>query len=497
VRRGLLTTCLAGAASAMLVLWTLYGAFGHRVITYVYTSDHGAFAGIANRLMGQRSQTPLVDYLVRADTLVLTASLRALAVLAVAIVLVAAIKRVRIVLYGVPVVLSVGLVLLAVLELYPPLAYALNLDAVEYYTYKNILVPDSELVYRTKPLLHVGLLESGDAGPYGIKAARTASDWVTDDEGFRNPRALSSTDVVLIGDGMLNSGLTWEETFGARLEKHLHGLKVANLATSGHGPFQFVRALEVYGVGKQPKLAVLAINEGNDLQDVEKYLQWKAGAPRTFTGGYEVGIANPFLRLRTALSQTWKLVSQQCWDIAAAGFFSAVGNRQARYPLARDLAMIRLQGRDAFPMIFVDRQDTRPADALQSAAEWRHLVGLVSRFKTICHDHGIVPAMLFVPTAAHIYAEHSTDQSGPGWLSLRAGQIAAKMNQETAVANLSAQLGIPFISLSAPFEEAAARGEVLYDAFSVHLTPRGTEVAGVYVAGKVADLNARLDGFRQ
>jgi hypothetical protein len=55
-------------------------------------------------------------------------------------------------------------------------------------------------------------------------------------------------------------------------------------------------------------------------------------------------------------------------------------------------------------------------------------------------------------------------------------------NQRTAVGNLAARMGIPFVDVSAPMKEAAAHGEVLYYTYDTHWTPRGHEIAGRTVA---------------
>jgi hypothetical protein len=480
--------------AAMFVLWALYGAFGHRVVRCLYASDRTALGGIVDRVMAGRSETPLDDYIVKADTLMLAGSLRALSVLALVGLLAAALRRPKAVLSAVTGLLLIGVGLFASLELRPSLAYALGLDSVDYYFYRNILQADADLVYRGKPSLRFSIVESHDARPFGVTAQRIASNWATDEEGFRNIRSLKSAEVVLLGDGMLNSGLTWADTLGARLENHLHGSRVSNLGISGHGPFQFIRTLEIYGISKRPKLAILAFNEGNDLDDIDKHMAWKAGSPQSFTGGYEIGIPSSMQRFRTALGQTWLFVRERCWDLAAAGVFRALGDDAARYPFAHELAQIRLRNGQPFPMIFVDRQKTESTDVLERDARWERFKDLVAQFKTICHEHHIAPAVLFVPTAAHIYAEYSTERSGTDWLRVRDAQIAAKGYQERAVANLSADLGLPFISLSGPFEAAASRGEVLYDSFSVHLTAPGAELAGAYVAGRLLDLQLVAEG---
>jgi hypothetical protein len=488
-----LLACVAVVAVSVIVAWGIYVLAGHSAITGLYGSDTGVWRGVRERLMAGRSDVRLEDYIARADTLMLDATFKALALMALLMIGAAAIRRPSIAACGAVLLPLLAVGLFALLEVNPALAYPLRLDAIEYYNLKNTLVPDRELVYRGKPLLDMRLVETADLRSYGLRQVDSVSEWTTDEDGFRNARGVPSCDVVLIGDGMLNSGHTLNDTFGARLERYLNGPTVVNFGTSGHGPFQYVRTFEVYGIKKRPAVAILAFSAGNDLHDVAKYLQWKTGSRRVLAGGYEVGISDSALKFRTVGSQLWKHAREETWHAAATGVFGALGGSPALRPMAGHLAMVRLQGA-AFPMVFIDREDPRSPAEIESSDSWRRLTELVARFKAVSLQHDIFPVILFIPTAAHIYAEYSTPESGPEWLKVRDQQIAAKMNLETSVARLSHDLEIPFISLSPPFEAAAREGKALYDWFSVHFTPKGVDVAGAYVADRLKNLVAAAKG---
>jgi hypothetical protein len=370
------------------------------------------------------------------------------------------------------------------LDARPQLAHIVGLDSVEYYGYRNTLLPDADLVYRSKPFVRSRVYESLDARPYGIDTIPTTSEWATDEEGFRNVRTAASCDVVLIGDGMLSSGRTVAETFGSRVEHHLRRC-VANLGVSGYGLFQYLHALERYGVRKRPAHAVLAFNEGNDVQDIEKYTAWKSGSSASLSGGYEISISSRAMRLRVAARQTLNHFRGKLWQHAASAVFEDSGVAR---PLAGDLAWIRLPTDAVFPMVFIDRVPTQSTDAIQRTENWQQIKTLLSRFHALCAEHDISPWVLFVPTAAHIYAQYSTDRSGRDWLQVRDEQVRAKENLEVALAQLSAELGISFISLTAPFEAGAKNGAVLYDSFSVHLTAKGADIGGQHLAEALAAL---------
>ncbi len=469
---------LIGVAG-IAVSWLVYAFVGHRVVEHAYRSG----SQLVRYVMAGRSDTPLQTYVDRADTLMLVATFWAIPLLALA----AAFKRPMALLKGVVSLAVVAVVAVVALEAKPQLAQIVGLDSVDYYFYRNTLLPDADLVFRSKPLVRNHVNESNDARLYGIDTVPTLSEWATDEEGFRNARAAASCDVVLFGDGMVSSGRTLSETFGSRVEHHLRRC-VANLGVSGYSPFQYISAFERYGIPKRPTHAVLAFNEGNDVQDIEKYTAWKAGSPKSFWGGYEVAISSPVVRLRVAAGQTLNYVRGRLWQRAARAIFAHSGTA---HPLVGDLAWVRLPNQAVFPMVFVDRVPTENADAIQRTENWQQIRTLLSRFRALCVQHNITPSILFVPTAAHIYAQYSTDRSGREWLLVRDEQVRAKDNLEVAVARLSAELGIPFISLTAPFEAAAQNGAALYDSFSVHLTAQGADIGGRHVAAALAALGDR------
>ena len=471
--------------TGIAVFWLGYALVGHRLVEHAYRSD----SPLVRYVMGGRSDTPLQMYVDRADTLMLVVTFWAIPLLA----LVAAFKRPIALVKAVVSLAVIVVVAVVALEAKPQLAHIVGLDSVDYYFYRNTLLPDSELVYRSKPLVHNRVYESLDARAYGVDTVSTQSEWATDEEGFRNARAAASCDVVLFGDGMLSSGRTLAETFGSRVEHHLRRC-VANLGVSGYSPFQYISAFERYGIPKRPTHAVLAFNEGNDIHDIEKYTAWKAGSPKSFWGGYEVAISSPVVRVRVAASQTLNHIRGRLWQHAARVIFPHSGTA---HPLVGDLAWVRLPNQAVFPMVFVDRVPTENADAIQRTENWQQIRTLLSRFRELCVEHNITPSILFVPTASHIYAQYSTDRSGREWRLVRDEQVRAKDNLEGAVARLSAELGIPFISLTAPFEAAAKNGAALYDSFSVHLTAQGADIGGRHVAAALAALDGRSRDARR
>jgi hypothetical protein len=99
-----------------------------------------------------------------------------------------------------------------------------------------------------------------------------------------------------------------------------------------------------------------------------------------------------------------------------------------------------------------------------------------------CDENGISLIVMYIPAAAHIYAEYSTKQSGENWLQMRDEQIHAKNNTEEAMRHVVEELDIEMMSLTPVLEEAARQGKLLYYPLDPHWNPEGTEIAARYVA---------------
>ena len=204
---------------------------------------------------------------------------------------------------------------------------------------------------------------------------------------------------------------------------------MANLGTSGHGPFQYIRTFEVYGLKKRPKISILAFDEGNDLEDVEKYLEWKSGSWRSFSGGYEIGIANPAVRLAAAFSQTGSYVRQEGWDAAATTIFGAMNDEESLHPRG-NLAMIRCR-RDHVSMLFIDREQF--SRQRNERTENRRLE-LVAKFRSLS-EHDSLPIILFIPEPAPF--TRNTPQTS-GAVGRKCGTSRSGENAcEDAIADLS------------------------------------------------------------
>jgi hypothetical protein len=388
--------------------------------------------------------------------------------------------------------LITSLALFSFFEFAPSMIRPLRMDLISpYHAYKASYVYDEQLAYRERPFNHIhsdDFRGSHYSPIFRVDIPPRIVDWQMDEHGFRNSRAANSSEVIALGDSFLEFGESAADTFVGRLENHLDGARVTNLSKSGYGPPQYLEVLKRYGVKYQPKYALFGFYEGNDIPNIRDYLVWKSGAR---DNKYVfLRYAQPsFLRrywaaLDTAAVSIWRMVRLPI-DLTLDNVAHNGGYGSEIHP---SLGLLQLAGGSHEPMLFVDRLNANESsEEMLKKEEWRELERVLIEFKRVSAERGIVPIIVYIPSAAHIYAQFSTEASGHAWLRLRERQIAAKKNTVEAFKRLAQTLAIEVIDLS-PHLEAIAKEKLLYHRLDSHWTAEGREAAAAFVA---AELRAR------
>jgi hypothetical protein len=247
--------------------------------------------------------------------------------------------------------------------------------------------------------------------------------------------------------------------------------------------------LERYGIKRNPKIAILAFNEGGDLSDTTRYLNLKnSGIWPEYLGGYEAGMTDPVRKFKTAFSETWTYLQNRTWSFTEYLIVTLLPHRLLP-PASNYSANLELPNGRRLTTVFIGTQNTKPPQEIEEGEDWRQLEQILIQFRRLSAEHSITPVILFVPTASHIYAQYSmSKEGGLYWMQMREDQIRAKHNLESALRETSERLGIAFLSLSTIFEPAAERGEMVYDTVSVHMNSDGLELAADYVAKELLHL---------
>src|SRR5262245_46589345 len=460
--------------SSLAAAWLLYLLVGHRLIGAMYRNES---LEILNRLIAGRDSTALAAYYEKADTMMRMTTVVVLS----AFVVVALLFRARLLAKTALLCMSFFVTTLSLfifLEMFPTAIPYLHLQRIPYFGLKFRSLPDPVLVLRKRP----GRV--GNACPYyGDKYSPlyrvdvrpfTYGNYVLDQEGFTNAGTMRSVDVVVLGDSYVEFQLDAHDGFGARLAK-VSELTVANLGVGGYGPFQYLELLKRYGIGRTPKYALFCFFEGNDLMDVHNYLRWQRGGTYAYLGD----LSRPVLqRYALALEETAQFMTKTSWLRIQMAFAARGHWPNGVHP---DVVLLRL-GNETHQVYLAYKNDLRPPDKIQRSPEWQALTRILQEFKAVSIANGIVPVVVFIPTAAHIYTGYSTAQSGVNWLRLRDAQTRARANVEESMIRLTRELQIRLIDLVPAFDLAASNGRLLYYPFDTHWNSEGRQVAAEAVA---------------
>jgi hypothetical protein len=463
----------------LVASWIVYGLFGYRLIESMYKGESIA---ILNNLMEGRMSTSLEKYYEEASRLMWIVSFRVVVSFIVIQILVYLGIFKKMIYFTLFFVLY-SFLLFCLLEAFPAFTKHLGLYSIAYYAYKENYIPDDTLVFREKPLKQYKVSDfRGDkySPIYHTEVPPLTIYGSTDKEGFSHNSHIDPSDVIVIGDSYIASGLNEADSFGSMLER-LSGLTVTNLGVGGYGPFQYLEVLKRYGLKRKPKYALFSFFEGNDISDIKSYLLWKNGAPyNTLPIGYRSSSSYFILRRYfLAITDTISYLSENLKE-KAAQFFSNKDNQYSREgEIHPDLALLHLGNENHKVLLFYKIKVNKD---LLNSEEGVALRKILMEFRSICTENNIIPIVLYIPIAAHIYAEYSTNESGTNWLKMREEQIAAKANVENAISHLVQELHMQFIDLVPTFEAAAKDGKLLYYPFDTHWNSEGRSVAAAYVA---------------
>ena len=465
---------------AIVMTWIGYLLVGQQVIATLYNSQ-GSW--IADKFMAGRASTPIEAYYRRADVVLVHGTLW----LVVAYITVRLLMRnARGVFLSVFSFLVSSFLLFCLFETFPSLIATAHLDGFfGYYAYKTSYIPDPELVFREKPFNRriIRDFTGTQYSPrYRIEVQPLTIEWIMDKDGFRNQRAVDSSDVVVLGDSYVEYGSTEADTFVGRLAAKLPGFTLRNLGKSGYAPAQYLHVLKRFGLQYHPKFALMAIYEGNDIQEVRDYLLWKSGRTSELRG-YLFEFATDSLWRRYAVAVAATLVEMRKAIGAVDELFldklaTARGYPQKIHP---DIAILNVGGR-FYPKLFIDKLPETTTDQMLATEEFEAIKNIFSEFREVCQTNRITPVILYIPTALQIYAHYTTEASGSQWLQVRNRQIAARENTEKAIKVLADGSRVDLISLTPVFQRAASEGKMVYYALDAHWNAEGREIAARFVA---------------
>jgi hypothetical protein len=318
-----------------------------------------------------------------------------------------------------------------------------------------------------------------------------------DAQGFRNPEALARADIILLGDSFTEgSRVTDHRTWAYQLRDRTNR-SIYNLANSGDDPQKYLAKLRNYGRPLAPKLIVLGLYEGNDFRRTRSLQDSTEG------GGLRDRIKryrkfSP-LRLRTRqlmINVFGPINADQPLaggDVLAWLPYPVSGPQgTAYYAIApKNIALL-----------------SHNAPTFERSAGWRNARSAIDGIASIAKDLGASLVLVYMPSKAHVtlplapdhldgptllaFTALSRRKSDPSGESIDAQSFREALEQripsiESVVAAYCEQRGIPFVSLSVPLRQAAARGEQPYFTYDQHWTPLGHDIAAQSIGNFVSE----------
>lgn len=466
----------AVAVSGAVIAWTLYVAIGRHLFEMLYYSTSLPFV---DGLLPGRSDTPLAEYHRSANILFLDLTGRMVRLVLAGTVTLLVVRRPLSTASAGICILVFSVSAVALVETKPTLIVKLRLDSIPYFRSNLYKVGDPDLGFRGRANLNFRTRRphGNDYRLYGLAAPSGEVEWVSNEHGFRGIGG--NADVVVIGDSFIDHGWTDDDTFGKRLERHLSGRSVTNLAVAGYSPHQYLEVLKRYGVPKRPEYALFSFYAGNDYWQINDFLKWKElGTPLY---AYTTGSKPFYLRYVLAMTGIVHYVRASIWIRSLCLINNMTLDPNTVHP---DVAVLDLGDRTHM-IRFVDKQLPLTSKEISTTTEWRELTRILAEFKEVSEKNGIKPYLLYIPMGVTIYGEYSTKGSGQGWLGIRERQIALKSNFEKAIKNLAQDLRVELLNLTDPFSAAATEGQMLYEPIDDHWNSRGREIAARYVAERL------------
>lgn len=334
----------------------------------------------------------------------------------------------------------------------------LPLPGIHYYALKQRYVTDPELVFVYR---HTGYVAhwsfTGDLHWYGIQPKPIEYVATYDAQGFRKNSTGPPYDVAVIGDSYIEIGETDDVTF-AELLRGEAGMSVMNLGRAWYGPHQYLEVFKRYAVPARPRYAMICFFAGNDFNEITEYEQWRTEGRYYF---YRRGV---LARFALATRDTFGLLARKAM---------VVFSRETRIgPDPYTFGIIDV-GSQKIPMAFAYWE--REVTGQQHSA----LKVILRELKTVADGQGIIPILVYVPTATQVHAGRYSHESSPQFVE-RVKSSRANPSLE-ALSRIAAELGIELANLLPTFEAQADRGHLLYYPFDTHWNVEGRRAAAAFV----------------
>ena len=344
--------------------------------------------------------------------------------------------------------------------------------------------------------------------PPWTRAERRVIPYYTDSNGFRNDYEVETADLVVVGDSFTEAGGVRREEIWSSVVADQIGYSEINLGHGGYCPQQEEIAFRRYGLPRNPKLVLMQLFLGNDMDDSLGFELWKKSGksyPDYVRDGAKVPPVSPTLELferflvnftkQDAISPDSVMGSFKPIEVSLAG-------EQLPIAFAHELHLLM-----------------KTEEELEGHCGMRPMLEAIERTADACDISSIPFAVCLIPGKLRFYYDYISDSENLSRLIEQQKTVPIKEtpeeierlirsrwdNQSRVISRFLENRQIHCIDLTQTFvERVAETGDVLYFPGDTHWNPEGHRLAGLAVADWLrekrlapdAQLHASLDDRR-
>lgn len=294
--------------------------------------------------------------------------------------------------------------------------------------------------------------------------------------GFRNPAVPGHVDIVAVGDSFTYGySARRADAWPAKLAQISH-LSVYNLGMGGWGPQQYDCALRIFGLRLNPKVAVVGLYMGNDLQDAATagpiFIQCESLSPESLNQlDRETLLASHDHRILGA-TREWLAQHSVLYQALKFSLPRLKGLLSSRLVVADDYTSREIKGNT----VVLRKGSWLASNPDVASVGLVKLVEALKRIKQLCGDHHLGCVIVLIPSREAIYAELVPDLRG----------LKKEMDVDMAIAEeLKSALGrgLVFVEPLSALQQAVVDGKQIFpNSEDIHLNAVGHEVLAKEIA---------------
>jgi hypothetical protein len=380
-------------------------------------------------------------------------------------------------------------------EAHPAILELLGPISVPYYAIKANYVADDQLVLVRRARRYDWLtgpsewLESGDLFGFVPQSYQVAfRKWPQQrpsytKDGFRRNSSIAPFHVAVVGDSFIEIGESERTTFSEQL-KDRTGLSIINLGLGWYGPYQYLEIIKRYIPLLKPKIVIVALYAGNDIQDIQEYEKWQQSG-QYYSFGDQT--RNIIYRYYAAMRDLYKVTRRDVSDFTRRlpslhRFLVAThepvpatdsGENNAAAERKDAFGFVKI-GSKELPMVFYSWKSLQTSEELLQTGPWQSLERIMMTVKSYAQHSNARVIWLLIPTKEQVYGPQT--RLSDEFKARSAQELNFEGNFSEAFHKMANRLEVEYLDLLPVFRRLAPNC-ILYYPTDTHWNIFGRRVA--------------------